>query len=64
MKERLQDKLNRVREIAKKSVKTNNVSAGTNIRPADSLSHVVRNAKEANVFLEELDIVIRSSQKK
>ncbi len=63
MKERVQDKINRVRELAKTSVKEKVANAGGNFRSADSLSHVVRNAKEANVFLEELEVAIRISKK-
>ncbi len=64
MKERVQDKINRVRELAKTSVKESVAKAGRNFRSADSLSLVVRNEKEANVFLEELDVAIRISRKK
>ncbi len=64
MKERVQDKLNRVRELAKTSVKGSQVSSAPNFRSADSLSHVVRNSKEATIFLEELDTAIRISRKK
>lgn len=63
MKEKVQDKIDRVRELAKTSAKQSASNTGTNFRTADSLSDVVRNAKEANVFLEELDVAIRIAQK-
>lgn len=64
MKESVQDKINRVRELAKACVKESVANTGRNFRSADSLSHVVRNAYEASVFLEELDVAIRISRKK
>ncbi len=63
MKEKVQDKIDRVRELAKTSAKQSVANTGANFRTADSLSDVVRNAKEANVFLEELDVAIRIAQK-
>jgi hypothetical protein len=64
MKERVQDKINRVRELAKTSVKGSHATTGRNFRSADSLSHVVPNSKEASVFLEELDVAIRIARRK
>lgn len=64
MKERVLDKINRVRELAKTSKKGSHANAGSNFPSGDSLSHVVRNAKEASVFLEELNVAIRISLKK
>ncbi len=63
MNKKVQDKIDRVRELAKKSANQSIANTGTNFRTADSLSDVVRNAKEANIFLEELDAAIRIAQK-
>jgi hypothetical protein len=63
MKEKVQNKINRVRELAKGSVKATTEQGRRTSRPNDSLSKAIRNAKEANIFLAELDAAIAISQK-
>jgi len=64
MKQRIEDKINHVRDLAKTSVKSSNVIAGKDLRANDSLSQVVRNSQEANIFLDELNTAIKISNKK
>lgn len=64
MKEDVQNKINRVKELAKGSVQTNSEQMRRTSRPDDSLSQAIRNAKEANIFLAELNAAIATSQKK
>lgn len=64
MKQGVQDKINRVRQLAKTSVKSSNATAKRDVRANDSLSPLVRNAQEANVFLAELNAAIKISEKK
>lgn len=62
MNKKVQDKIDHVRELAKKSAKQSVANTGASFRTADSLTDVVRNAREANVFLEELNAAIRIAQ--
>jgi fatty acid/phospholipid biosynthesis enzyme len=65
MKEKIQQRINQVRRLATTSTKELHiVKAVDSIRTNDSLSKSIRNSKEANIFLAELDAAIKVAQTK
>ena len=64
MEKSVLEKINRIEELAKISQKGNHAVKASNLHSDDSLSHAVRNAREASIFQEELDVAIRNSRKK
>lgn len=62
MKEKIQDKINRVRALAKTPVKGG--QPDERVRSSDSLSNAVRNSTEAKIFMAELDIAIRVARQR
>ena len=65
MKEKVQDKINRYRELTKSAVKTTaQKSAVTSFSNADSLSKAIRNKEEANIFWAELNTVVKIASSK
>ncbi len=63
MKEKIQERINKVRNLANASVKGNSVGTSSS-RVTDSLSSSIRNSKEATIFLAELDAAIKVAQSK
>ena len=63
MKEKIQERNNKVRNLANASVKGNSVGTSSS-RVTDSLSSSIRNSKEATIFLAELDAAIKVAQSK
>jgi hypothetical protein len=64
MKARVQDKINSIKKLANSSVKANDGQRKDSYDSNDSLSQVIRNEKEASIFLAELDAAIKIAQKK
>lgn len=64
MKVNVQDKINSFKKLAQKSVKANNNQKKGFYGSNDSLSQAIRNEKEANIFLAELETAIKIAQKK
>ena len=64
MKQKLQKRINQVRQMAKTPTRGNGLKPADSICGNDSLSKSIRNSKEANVFLAELEAAIRMAQKK
>ena len=65
MKEKIQQRINQVRRLATTSTKgLHTVKAADSIRTNDSLSKSIRNSKEANIFLAELDAAIKVAKTK
>jgi hypothetical protein len=62
MKEKVQERINQMRELATKPVKTVKKKTNSNVTATDSLSKAIRNSKEAKVFLTELNAAISISQ--
>jgi len=63
MKEKIQERINKVRNLANASVKGNSVGTSSS-RVTDSLSSSIRSSKEATIFLAELDAAIKVAQSK
>ena len=58
MKEKVQNKINHIRELAKGSGMISNSSDRKRSQSNDSLSKVIRNPQEATLFCAELNAVI------
>jgi hypothetical protein len=59
MKEEIQQRINQVRNLATTPAKGDTVKSAESFRANDSLSKSIRNSKEANIFLAELDAAIK-----
>ena len=64
MKEKIQERINHVRHLATTPTKGNVVKTADSFRTSDSLSKSIRNSKEADVFLAELDAAIKVARTK
>jgi hypothetical protein len=64
MKEKIQERINQVRHLAKTPTKGQAVRTNDSFRANDSLSKSIRNSTEANIFLAELDAAIKIAQTK
>ena len=65
MKKSIQDKIDAIKKQARESSAAYSVKERKNPMAAqDSLAKVIRNQKEADVFLAELEAVIKKAQKK
>ena len=63
MKEKIQQRINQIRDLAKNHAKGHNTGTSP-FRVNDSLSKSIRNSKEANLFLAELDAAFKVAQTK
>lgn len=59
MKEKIQENINQIKKLATSSCNQNASKATESIRTNDSLSKAVRNSKEADIFLAELDAAFK-----
>ena len=59
MKEKIQQRINLVRHLATTPKKGYAVKGVDSFRSDDSLSKSIRNTKEANIFLAEMDAAIK-----
>jgi hypothetical protein len=59
MKEKVQDRINKMRQLATSPGKGHGVKNAEPYRSNDSLSKSIRNSKEAAIFLEELKAAVR-----
>jgi hypothetical protein len=64
MKDKVQNKINKVLELAGSPIKTSGKNGAIGRRTNDSLLKVIRNSQEATVFLAELNAAIEISQQK
>ncbi len=64
MKQEVQEKINRIRELAKSSSQPLDKKGQKFSQQSDSLSQAIRNAKEADMFLAELDAAFILARKK
>jgi hypothetical protein len=64
MKEKIQERINQVRHLATTPTKGHVVKGADSFRANDSLSKSIRNSKEANIFLAELDAAIKVARTK
>jgi hypothetical protein len=65
VKQSIQDKINDIKKLAQASSAAYPVKERKNpIAVQDSLVKAIRNQKEADIFLEELEAVIKKAQKK
>ncbi len=64
MKEKIQERINQVRLLATTPTKGYVAKDAGSFRANDSLSKSIRNSKEANIFLAELDAAIKVAQTK
>lgn len=64
MKTEVQDKIDKMKELAKTSGATNNFTTQNKSRNTDSLSKVIRNSDEAIIFLAELDAAFAIANKR
>ncbi len=64
MKEKIQQRINQVRQLATTPAKGNAIKAADSVLANDSLSKSIRNFKEADIFLAELDTAIKVARKK
>lgn len=65
MRQKVQDKINHMRQHAKSTISVSSTKDAAILRNNDSLSKGIRNSQEASIFLAELNAVIKiSSQKK
>ena len=62
MKEKIQDKINRIHQMATSPVKTHKAQNDNSFRANDSLSKSIRNAEEADIFLAELSAAVKIAQ--
>jgi hypothetical protein len=62
MEEKIQERINQMRELATKPVKTVKKKTNRTLTVNDSLSKAIRNPKEANIFLTELNAAITISR--
>ena len=63
MDEEILNKLKCSRRLAKSPVKISKKEATETFRTDDSLSKTIRNAKEAAIFLSELDTIVKAAGK-
>jgi hypothetical protein len=59
MKEKVQDRINKMRQLATSPGKGHEAKNTEPYRSNDSLSKSIRNSKEATIFLEELKAAVR-----
>ncbi len=64
MKEKVQERINRVRQLATSSTIGHESKRHESNRTNDSLSKSIRNSKEADIFLEELNAAVRVARLK
>ena len=64
MKEEVLAKLNEVRELAKGSTTNNVHQGGRTSHSEDGLSRAIRNEKDANIFMAELNGIIKASSQR
>jgi hypothetical protein len=65
VKKEIQDKIDAIKKLAQASSAGYTVKEKKNpINVQDSLVKAIRNQKEADIFLEELEAVIKKAQKK
>ncbi len=64
MKEKVQQRINQVRNLATTPTKGYAVKGAGSFPANDSLSKSIRNSKEANIFLAELDAAIEIARTK
>ena len=59
MKEKIQQRINQVKHLAASQAIGQSVKSAGSIRANDSLSNSIRNSKEADIFLAELDAAVK-----
>lgn len=64
MKEKVQEKINRVRKLATEPVQGAQTKASEFVSASNNLSKSIRNSKEAAIFLSELKAVITVARNK
>lgn len=64
MKEKVQERINQVRHLATSPAKAYVANDVSSFRVNDSLSKSIRNSREANIFLAELDAVVKIAKTK
>jgi hypothetical protein len=64
MKEKVQERINRVRHLATSPAKGYVVKDVNSFRINDSLSKSIRNPEEADIFLAELDAAVKIAKTK
>lgn len=64
MKEKIQQRINQLRDLATTPAKGNVVKSSDSFRASDSLSKSIRNPQEATIFLAELDAAFKAARQK